>query len=90
MRSYWSRIVHCSFVLVVNSVQAKRQAGWAMRRGQGKASDRLRRLVMSFDSHSPAPVRSFIVRNSDAWVKALDVKPGDRLWLDPGDRLVIW
>jgi putative endopeptidase len=57
---------------------------------QGKAREEYRLLLMSFDTHAPAPVRPFIVRNSDAWVKAFDVKPGDRLWLDPRDRLVIW
>jgi len=57
---------------------------------QGKARDEYRLLLMSFDSHSPPPVRPFIVRNSDAWVKAFDVRPGDKLWLEPKDRLVIW
>jgi putative endopeptidase len=31
-----------------------------------------------------------VVRNIDAWYDAFDVKPGDHLYLDPGDRVRIW
>jgi predicted metalloendopeptidase len=30
------------------------------------------------------------VRNVDAFYEAFDVKPGDKLWLDPVDRVRIW
>jgi endothelin-converting enzyme/putative endopeptidase len=30
------------------------------------------------------------VRNVDAWYKAFDVKPGDKLYLAPEDRVHIW
>jgi neprilysin/putative endopeptidase len=30
------------------------------------------------------------VRNVDAFYEAFDVKPGDKLWLDPADRVRIW
>jgi predicted metalloendopeptidase len=31
-----------------------------------------------------------VVRNIDAWYEAFGVKPGDRLYLDPVDRVRIW
>jgi endothelin-converting enzyme/putative endopeptidase len=42
------------------------------------------------DGHSPGQYRADIVRNSDAWYKAFDVKPGDTLYLAPDDRVRIW
>jgi endothelin-converting enzyme/putative endopeptidase len=49
----------------------------------------LRRQVLT-DGHSPGQYRADIVRNSDAWYKAFDVKPGDTLYLAPDDRVRIW
>jgi putative endopeptidase len=49
----------------------------------------LRRIVLS-DVHSPSQFRTFSVRNHDAWYKAFDVKPGDKLYLKPEDRVRIW
>lgn len=41
--------------------------------------------------HSPAYYRiNGIVRNVDAWYVAFDVKPGDRLYLPPEQRVHIW
>ena len=31
-----------------------------------------------------------IVRNMDAWYKAFNVKPGDKLYLPPEQRIKIW
>ena len=31
-----------------------------------------------------------VVRNMDAWYAAFDVKPGDALYLPPGQRVRIW
>jgi endothelin-converting enzyme/putative endopeptidase len=43
------------------------------------------------DPHSPAPFRvNGVVRNVDAWYTAFDVKPGDKLYLAPEDRVHIW
>ncbi len=43
------------------------------------------------DPHSPAAYRvNGIVRNFDEWYKAFDVKPGDKLYLPPEQRLRIW
>jgi putative endopeptidase len=64
--------------------------GWAQA-WRGKATDAfLRRQVVS-DPHSPRMFRvNGVVRNVDAWYQAFDVKPGDKLYLAPGDRVRIW
>ncbi|MGA0600819.1 M13 family metallopeptidase [Caulobacter sp. KR2-114] len=49
----------------------------------------LRRQVLT-DGHAPANFRAETVRNLDAWYAAFDVKPGQRLYLAPGDRALIW
>lgn len=49
----------------------------------------LRKQVQS-DTHAPGEFRSDTVRNLDAWYKAFDVKPGDKLYLKPDDRVRIW
>jgi putative endopeptidase len=52
--------------------------------------ERLRNQVMT-DPHSPAQFRvNGVVRNVDAWYKAFNVKPGDKLYLAPEDRVHIW
>jgi predicted metalloendopeptidase len=42
------------------------------------------------DSHAPAEYRSDTVRNVDAWYGAFDVKPGQKLYLAPQDRVRVW
>ena len=50
----------------------------------------LREQLLS-DPHSPARYRvNGAVRNMDAWVKAFDVKPGDKMYLPPEQRVRIW
>jgi len=49
----------------------------------------LRRQVLT-DGHSPGEYRADIVRNSDAWYAAFGVKPGEKLYLAPDDRVRIW
>ena len=49
----------------------------------------LRQQVMT-DEHAPGEYRSATVRNIDAWYPALDVKPGEKLYLAPADRVKIW
>jgi putative endopeptidase len=49
----------------------------------------MRRQVLT-DGHSPGQYRADIVRNSDAWYAAFDVKPGEKLYLAPDDRVRIW
>jgi putative endopeptidase len=41
--------------------------------------------------HSPGQIRAFApLRNVDAWYQAFGVKPGDRLYLKPEERVRIW
>ena len=49
----------------------------------------LRQQVQT-DPHSPGEFRDATVRNIDAWYAAFDVKPGEKLYLDPKDRVRIW
>jgi predicted metalloendopeptidase len=50
----------------------------------------LRELVMS-DVHSPANFRvNGPLPNMDAWYRAFNVQPGDKLYIKPGDRVSIW
>lgn len=49
----------------------------------------LRNEVLT-DTHSPGRWRALEVRNQDPWYKAFDVKPGEKLYLAPGERVQIW
>ncbi|MBK9090827.1 MAG: M13 family metallopeptidase [Holophagales bacterium] len=42
------------------------------------------------DGHAPAEYRADCVRNLDAWYAAFDVKPGQKLYLAPEERVKIW
>ena len=49
----------------------------------------LRSQVIS-NEHSPGPFRTMEVRNVDAWYAAFDVKPGQKMYLAPEDRVHVW
>jgi len=49
----------------------------------------LRRQVLT-NEHAPAEYRADTVRNIDAWYAAFTVKPGEKLYLAPPDRVRIW
>jgi putative endopeptidase len=58
---------------------------------QKKQRDGAMRAQLLTDEHSPAKYRvNGVVRNVDAWYKAFDVKPGDKLYLPPEKRVRIW
>ncbi len=40
--------------------------------------------------HAPGQFRALTVRNIDAWYDAFAVKPGQKLYLEPKDRIKIW
>jgi putative endopeptidase len=64
--------------------------GWAQGWRTLMRDQRLRTLVMS-DPHSPPMFRvQGPVRNMDVWYAAFDVKPGDKLYLPPEQRVRIW
>jgi len=39
---------------------------------------------------APAEYRADAVRNLDAWYAAFPVKPGQKLYLAPADRVRVW
>jgi endothelin-converting enzyme/putative endopeptidase len=49
----------------------------------------LRQQVMT-DPHAPGEYRAATVRNIDAWYSAFDVKPAEKLYLAPEERVRIW
>jgi putative endopeptidase len=57
------------------------------RRIQSEAA--LRRQITT-DTHSPGKYRSDTVRNVEAWYKAYEITPSDKLYLKPEDRVGIW
>jgi putative endopeptidase len=63
--------------------------GWAQNYRSKFREAALRRTVVT-DVHAPAPWRALTVRNLDAWYPAFDVKPGQKLYLAPADRVKIW
>lgn len=48
------------------------------------------RNQIATDIHPPGEFRSDTVRNMDAWYKAFNIAPGDKLFLKPEDRVRIW
>jgi putative endopeptidase len=64
--------------------------GWAQVWRDKSRPEALKRQVTT-DPHSPARFRiDGPMRNIDAWYDAWGVKPGDKLYLKPEDRVRIW
>jgi putative endopeptidase len=59
--------------------------GWAAKTRE--AAERQQILV---DVHAPGEFRAQEVRNIDGWYQAFQVKPGQALYLAPGDRVHVW
>ena len=58
---------------------------------QGKQREGALREQILTNEHSPEEYRvNGIVRNFDPWYKAFGVKPGDKLYLPPDQRVHIW
>jgi putative endopeptidase len=56
-----------------------------------KFRDAALRNQLLTNPHSPGMARAFVpLTNNDAFMKAFDVKPGDKMWRDPKDRVKIW
>ena len=51
--------------------------------------ENLRQRVLT-DGHAPGQFRALTVRNLDAWYKAFGVKPGQKLYLAPEQRVKVW
>jgi putative endopeptidase len=64
--------------------------GWAQA-WRGKVTDDFVKKQVVSDPHSPRQFRvNGVVRNLDAWYAAFDVKPGDKLYVAPDQRVRIW
>ncbi|HEX8483123.1 MAG TPA: M13 family metallopeptidase [Allosphingosinicella sp.] len=60
--------------------------GW-----RGKVRDELMRMILVSDPHSPYRWRvDGTLRNIDEFYSAFGVKPGDKLYLAPKDRVRVW
>jgi predicted metalloendopeptidase len=57
---------------------------------RAKVRDDTLRAELKADSHAPERYRIATVRNLDAWYDAFDVRPGQRLYLAPADRVRVW
>lgn len=59
--------------------------GW-----RSKLSEAAIRAQAATNDHAPDNYRVATVRNLDAWYDAFDVRPGQRLYLEPSARVRIW
>jgi len=58
---------------------------------RGKMRREALRQQLHTDPHAPHEARvNGVVRNMDAWYTAFDVKPGNKLYLTPANRVRIW
>ena len=55
-----------------------------------KTRELVLRQQLLTDGHTPAEYRTYTVRNLDAWYEAFAVKPGQKLYLEPKERVKIW
>jgi putative endopeptidase len=63
--------------------------GWAQVWRCQEREAALRNQLLT-DPHSPCKVRTDVIRNMDPWYSAFDVRPGQKLYLAPADRVRIW
>ncbi len=77
---------------VIDEMTAEQRffAGWAqVWRAKTREQEEIRRLAT--DPHSPPEYRVLgVLVNSDDFVAAFKVQPGDQMWRDPEDRVRIW
>jgi len=63
--------------------------GWAQIWRRNYREENLRQRLIT-DPHSPSEYRAAIVRNLDPWYPAFDVRPGQKLYLSPEQRVKVW
>jgi putative endopeptidase len=57
---------------------------------RSKARPESLRVSLLTNGHAPGEFRAATVRNIDAWYKAFNVQPGQRLYLAPNERVRVW
>ena len=92
-------VAHDAYVLslkgktdvVINGLSGEQRffLAFAQRWRRAQSEEALRRQIAT-DHHAPGQYRSDTVRNVDAWYKAYEVSPGDKLYLKPEDRVGLW
>jgi predicted metalloendopeptidase len=92
-------IAHDAYILslkgrpdvVINGLTGEQRffLAFAQRWRRAQSEVALRKQVKT-DTHSPGEYRSDTVRNVEAWYKAYEVKPENKLYLKPTDRVEIW
>ena len=92
-------VAHDAYVLslkgktdvVINGLSGEQRffLAFAQRWRRAQREEALRRQIAT-DHHAPGEYRSDTVRNVDAWYKAYEVSPGDKLYLKPEDRVGLW
>jgi endothelin-converting enzyme/putative endopeptidase len=55
-----------------------------------KISEAALRTYVTTDGHAPENCRADTVRNLEAWYAAFEVRPGQRLYLEPSARVRVW
>lgn len=56
-----------------------------------KSRDEAIKNQVKTDPHAPGMYRAFVpLQNVEAWYKAFDIKPGDKLYVAPENRVKIW
>jgi putative endopeptidase len=55
-----------------------------------KMREQTLRNRIATDGHAPGNFRALTIRNIDAWYPAFNVKPGQKLYLAPDQRVKIW
>jgi putative endopeptidase len=64
--------------------------GWAQVL-RGKARDAYQIFLLKIDEHSPVKYRvDGVLRNQPGFYDAFNVKPGDKMYLPPAARVIIW
>jgi putative endopeptidase len=57
---------------------------------RSKIRDAALRQQLATDVHAPESIRAQAVRNLDGWYPAFQVRPGEKLYLSPEQRVKIW
>jgi putative endopeptidase len=76
---------------VVNGLSGEQRffMAWAQAWRTKYREPALRRQLIT-NGHAPGMYRAVVMRNLDAWYAAFDVKPGQKLYLAPKDRVRVW
>jgi putative endopeptidase len=87
----WKTSLHGKPAPVVDGLTGDQQffLGFAQSEAGKEREAALRQQILT-DPHSPGEYRADTIRNLDPWYPAFNVKPGEKLYLAPTDRVRIW